>query len=126
MWLPENPSKHWSRPDSRIADAISNRSRRWRWGTLFWSACSGLVLLALGIAVTNFVEELFARTPALGAIGLGLAAIAGVALLALVVREIFGLIRLGTIESLRHRALTTIESDDRERGPRSSSPTCCR
>ena len=102
--------------DSRIADAISNRSRRWRWATLFWSACTGLVLLALGIAVTNFVEELFARTPALGAIGLGFAAIAGVALLALVGREVFGLTRLGTIELLRHRALKTIESDDREQG----------
>jgi putative membrane protein len=102
--------------DSRIADAISSRSRRWRWATLFWSACSGLVLLALGIAITNFVEELFARTPALGAIGLGLAAVAGFALLALVGREVFGLARLGTIESLRHRALKTIESDDREQG----------
>ena len=59
---------------------------------------SGLVLLALGLAVTNFVEELFARTPSLGAIGLGLAAIAGVALLALVLREVIGLIRLGTVE----------------------------
>ena len=63
--------------DSRIADAIANRSRRWRWGTLFWSACSGLVLLALGIAVTNFVEELFARTPALGASGSGLPPLRG-------------------------------------------------
>jgi putative membrane protein len=102
--------------DSRVTDAISNRSRRWRWGRLFWSAASGLVLLALGIAVTNFVEELFARTPALGAIGLGLAAIAGIALLALVGREVFGLVRLGTIESLRHRALKAIETDDRDEG----------
>ncbi len=102
--------------DSQVTDAISNRSRRWRWGTLFWSAASGLVLLALGIAVTNFVEELFARTPGLGAIGLGLAAIAGIALLALVGREVIGLVRLGTIETLRHRALKAIETDDRDEG----------
>jgi putative membrane protein len=102
--------------DSRVADAIANRSQRWRWGTLFWSACSGLVLLALGVAVTNFVEELFARTPALGAVGLGLAAVAGFTLLVLVAREIFGLVRLGTIESLRHRALATIENDNRDEG----------
>ncbi len=31
-------------------------------------------------------------------------------------REIFGLIRLGTIESLRRRALAAIESDDRDEG----------
>ncbi len=100
--------------DSRIADAIANRSRHWRWGTLFWSACSGLVLLALGIAVTNFVEELFARTPALGVVGLGLAALAGLALLALIVREIFGLIR-----TRDHRfAASSRLDDDRERRPR--------
>jgi putative membrane protein len=74
------------------------------------------MLLALGIAVTSFLEELFARTPALGTVGLGLAALAALALLALFVREIFGLIRLGTIESLRHRALKTIKSDDRDEG----------
>ena len=71
-------------PTAEIADAIASRSRRWRWGTLFWSACSGLVLLALGLAVTSFVEELFARAPWLGAVGLALAVVGGLALLALV------------------------------------------
>ena len=102
--------------DSRVTDAIARRSRRRRWGTLFWSACSGLVLLALGISVTNFVEDLFARTPALGAVGLALAVIAGLALLAVITREIFGLIRLGTIDSLRRRASAAIESDNRDEG----------
>lgn len=102
--------------DNEIAQAISARSRRLRWGTLFWSACSGLVLLALGLAVTSFVEELYARAPWLGAVGLILAVVAGLALLALVLREIVGLIRLGTIETLRSRALATIESDDRDEG----------
>lgn len=102
--------------DQLAADAIAARSKRWRWGALFWSALSGLVVLALGVAVTNFVEDLFTRAPWLGAIGLGFAVIAGVALLALVVREIAGLVRLGTIESLRRRANVVIESDDREKG----------
>ena len=44
--------------------------RRIRWGALFWSALSGLVLIALGLAVTTLVEDLFARAPWLGAIGL--------------------------------------------------------
>ena len=39
------------------------------WGALFWSALSGLVLLALGLAVTNLIEDLFARAPWLGAVG---------------------------------------------------------
>jgi putative membrane protein len=85
-------------------------------GAMFWSALSGLVFLALGLAVTNLVEDLYARAPWLGAIGLVLAILAGLALLAVTLREIIGLARLATVESLRHRALAVIESDDRDGG----------
>jgi putative membrane protein len=87
-----------------------------RWGALFWSALSGLVVLALGLSIASIVEELFARSPWLGAVGLGLAVLAGLALLAMVLREVIGLMRLGTVETLRRRAETIIESDDREGG----------
>jgi len=86
------------------------------WGALFWSAMSGLVLMGLGLAVTSLVENMFARAPWLGTIGLALALIAGLALLAVIIREIAGLIRLATVESLRHRAAEIIASDDREAG----------
>lgn len=102
--------------DQIAADAIAARTKRWRWGALFWSAASGLVLLALGVAVTNFIQELFARTPWLGTLGLGLAVIAGIALLALAIREVAGLVRLGTIELLRRRARAVIDNDDRDQG----------
>jgi putative membrane protein len=42
--------------------------------------------------------------------------VAGLALFALVLREIAGLVRLGTIETLRRRAQAAIESDDRDEG----------
>ena len=90
--------------------------RRVPWGTLFWSALSGLVLLALGLAVTNLVEELLRACPWLGAIGGALALVAGLALLVVMLREIVGLARLATVEALRQRALAVIESDDRDRG----------
>jgi putative membrane protein len=90
--------------------------RRIAWGALFWSALSGLVLLGLGLAVTKLIEDLYDRAPALGVAGLVLAAIAGLALLAVTLREIVGLARLATVESLRHRALAVIESDDRDGG----------
>jgi len=102
--------------DQIAADTLAARSRQWRWGRLLWSALTGLVLLALGVAVTNFVQDLFARTPWLGALGLGLAALAGIALLALSIREIAGLVRLGTIESMRRRAQAVMDNDDREQG----------
>ena len=92
------------------------RPRRVRWGALFWSALSGLVVLGLGVAITNFVEDLFARSPWLGAIGAGLAALTGVALLAIVAREICGLLRLATVQHLHDRAVATLASDDRNEG----------
>jgi putative membrane protein len=103
-------------PADNLPAVLAPRKRRIPWGTLFWSALSGLVLMALGLAVTNLVEDLYARAPWLGAIGLALALLAGLALLVVMLREIIGLARLSAVESLRQRALSIIESDDREGG----------
>ena len=103
-------------PADNLPAVIAPRKRRVPWGTLFWSALSGLVLLALGLAVTNLVEDLYARAPWLGAVGLALALLAGLALLVVMLREIVVLSRLATVESLRQRALSVIESDDRDGG----------
>lgn len=97
---------------------ISSVTPRWRtpWGGMFSSALAGLALLAAGLAVANLVEGLFARVPWLGVVGLALAVAAGIALLAIVLREAFGLVRLAKVEHLRERALAVIGSDDREQG----------
>ena len=97
-----------------VDTTIPARPRRWRWGAVLWSAVSGLVLLGLGLTVTNLVEDLFARTPWLGTLGLLLAIAAGLALLAIIAREVLGLVRLATIETLRQRAEAVLASDDRE------------
>jgi putative membrane protein len=99
-----------------IEPPIPVRRRRWRWAALFWSAASGLVLLALGLAVTNLVEGLFARVPWLGTVGLVLAALAALALIAIITREALGLARLATIDKLRQRADAVLVSDDRTAG----------
>jgi putative membrane protein len=104
---------------SEASDVIlpeSPRRRRIAWGAMFWSALSGLVLMGLGLAVSRLVEDLFARAPWLGTIGLVLALMAGLALLAVIVREIAGLVRLAKVEALRHRAAEIIASDNREAG----------
>jgi putative membrane protein len=99
-----------------VPAVIRPMRRRMPWGTLFWSALSGLVVMGLGLAVTNLVEDLFSRAPWLGMTGLALALIAGMALLVVVVREIVGLVRLATVESARRRALEIVSTDDREGG----------
>lgn len=87
--------------------------RGFRWGTLFWSAVAGLVVLGTGLGVINLVEDLFARNEGLGVLGLGLAVIATVALGVVTLRELVGLARLATIEKLHLRAAEVLISDDR-------------
>ncbi|MBC7583403.1 MAG: TIGR01620 family protein, partial [Tardiphaga sp.] len=84
-----------------------------RWGTLFWSALGGLVLLGAGLGVTHLVQDLFAINDGLGFLGAGLAALVTLALCVIIVREAISLSRLAPIEKLHARALATIISDDR-------------
>ena len=86
------------------------------WATLLFSALGGLVSLALGLAVTHLIEDLFARSQGLGWIGAVLAALAGLAFVVVVGRELFGLLRLARIEKLHARAAAVLVSDDRDEG----------
>jgi putative membrane protein len=83
------------------------------WAALFWSALGGLVSLGFGLAVTRLIEDLFARSTALGWFGAALAGLAGLALFVVVGRELFGLLRLAKIEKLHARASEILVSDDR-------------
>src|ERR1700742_2603580 len=85
-------------------DAPLPERRGFRWGTLFWTALGGLVLLGLGLSVTHLIEDLFARNEELGFVGLACALVAALALFVIIVREAFGLARLATIERLHLRA----------------------
>src|SRR3984957_13342603 len=87
--------------------------RGFRWGTLFWTALAGLVLLGLGLSVTHLIEDLFARNQELGFVGLACAVVAALALFVITVREAFGLARLATIEKLHLRATEVLANDDR-------------
>ncbi len=87
--------------------------RSFRWGTLFWGATGGLVLLGLGLGVTRLIEDLFARSEGLGFVGLGFAGAAALAFAVIVAREALGLARLATIEKLHARASAVLASDDR-------------
>jgi putative membrane protein len=87
--------------------------RGFRWGAVFWSAVGGLTLLALGLGVTQLIEDLFARSESLGLLGLAFAVAAALALSVVVAREALGLARLATIEKLHLRAAAVLASDDR-------------
>jgi putative membrane protein len=87
--------------------------RGFRWGSVFWTAIGGLILLGLGLGVTRLIEDLFARSEGLGFLGLGFAFAATLALVIVVAREALGLARLATIEKLHLRAAAVLASDDR-------------
>lgn len=89
------------------------KRRRSIWGPIFWSALGGLVSLGAGLAVTQLIEDLYARAPWLGQLALILAILAGVALAIFVAREIAGMVRLSALEKLRTRAETVLLEDDR-------------
>jgi putative membrane protein len=88
--------------------------RAFGWGTLFWTGLAGMVLLAIGLGVTQFVEDLFARSETLGILGLALTIATALALTVVTAREVFSLARLAAIEKLHRRAAAVIASDDRD------------
>jgi putative membrane protein len=88
--------------------------KRFAWGTVLWSALGALTLLGLGLAVARLIEDLAARSAALGVLGLVLAIVAALALLAILTREALGLARLAAVEKLHTRAEQIIAADDRD------------
>ena len=87
--------------------------RGFAWGTMFWAGVAGLVLLGLGLGVTQFIENLFARSESLGVVGLLLALATALAVSVITAREGLALARLAEIEKLHRRADAVLASDDR-------------
>jgi putative membrane protein len=96
-----------------VGDSARSSRRGVRWAMLFWSALGGLLLLAMGVAVTDLITDLFTRNHELGWLGLAFATLAVVSLLVVAVRETTALIRLATVEKLHQRATEMIVSNDR-------------
>ncbi|MFZ5693320.1 MAG: YcjF family protein [Pseudomonadota bacterium] len=95
----------------------ATKDRRWfPWRKILFGAVGGLVSLAIGLAVTKLIEDLFVRFEALGWLALGLAGLAALAILVIIARELAGLSRLAKIDSLRERAIATLRTDDRAEG----------
>lgn len=85
---------------------------RLRWGAVFISAVLALITMWAGLAATRLIEDFFARSEILGWTALGIAAIAGLAALAISAREIWSLARLRKIEHIQTDAAHAINTDD--------------
>ncbi|NEW88829.1 TIGR01620 family protein [Rhodopseudomonas sp. WA056] len=92
--------------------SIVNPKKGFRWGTVFWSAATGLATLAFWLWISKLVEDLFAQSQTLGTIGMVLALLAGGSLAIIIGREAFGLIRLARIEQLHARAARVLDTNN--------------
>ena len=96
-----------------IDEPLVIQRKGFRWGRLFGAATAGLVLMGTGLGVSHLVEDLFARSETLGWIGSAFAALASVALVVIIGREVLALSRLATIEKMHLRATAALLTDDR-------------
>lgn len=105
-------------PDDDQGDLIvmppaqPRRSGRFRWGAILAGSLFTLVSLWAGLAVTQLVEDFFARNEVLGWVALSVAGLAGFAALAIIIREIWGLARLRRIAHIQEDAAHAINTDD--------------
>lgn len=84
------------------------------WPGLFWSALGGLVSLGVSLWVWRLVEDLFARVPSLGWLGVALLGLAGLALGVMAVREVLGVARQRQVAILHRRIAEAHTADDGE------------
>jgi putative membrane protein len=101
-------------PDRLVAEpppATAPRRRSWL-GSVFFGATGILVSLAIGLWADRLIRDLFSREPWLGWFAAGVAAIAVVALLAILLREFIAIGRLAEVEKLQRKALDAIARDD--------------
>jgi putative membrane protein len=92
---------------------VPKRGRRWL--KLLVGALGGLAVMAIGLAIDNLIQGLFARNDALGWIAVVFAALAALALVAIAAREITGLLRIRRITHIHEAANLAVAEDDRER-----------
>jgi putative membrane protein len=97
-----------------VAQTRGLLARGFTWGGLFWSATGALLSLAVGIWFDGLIEGFFARSIALGWVGVALLSVAGFALLMLLARELTGLFKQRAIARMHIAFANARLADDRD------------
>ncbi len=95
-----------------IPPPVEEKPRRSLWLRLFLGAFGILVSLAVGLWTDNLIRTLFERADWLGWFALGVAALAALALVVMLIREAVGLARLASVEKLRGQAEDALARND--------------
>lgn len=88
--------------------------RGFRWAGVFLAALGVLIAMSVGLALTQTVDDLFARSEVLGWVGTGFLVLAGLAALIVILKEAFGLIRLKRLVRLHDDANRAMTVKDRQ------------
>jgi putative membrane protein len=102
--------------DPFLADSVAEpeialpRRRRLPLVSIFLSALGVLVSAALAMWIDDLIGSLFARADWLGYAAIGVTALALLALVGIVARELIGLRRLAAVQTLKHRAEKAAQS----------------
>jgi putative membrane protein len=89
------------------------RRRSTPWGNILAGTLFSLILMWLGLWASNLIEAFFVKSMTLGWLSVALAATAGLALLAILTREIWGLLSLRHIERLQVDSARAINQNDK-------------
>ena len=96
-----------------VPPATLPSARRIGWLSILVSALFTLFTLWAGLSISRLIEDFFARSTTMGWLVLGIAAVAGFAALAIIAREIWGLVRLSRIEHIQIDAAHALNTDDK-------------
>jgi len=97
--------------EAPMAEANAQRSR-WSWGHLLLSSLAAILLMWLTFTANEMILSFFTWSLTLGWISVALFGIAGFALLMIVLREIWGIIRLRRIEHIQIASARAINQKD--------------
>ncbi len=99
---------------------LQQSPRGFRWLGLLIAALTTLFTMWASLSTLQLIESFFARSPWLGWLATAVAGVAAFAALAIIIREIFGMLRLRKIEHLQEAAARAINLDERT----SAEETC--
>jgi putative membrane protein len=104
-------------PRTSVRPTAVDLSRGIRWGALLLSGLAGLMVLAAILWFTRYVEVALHRQDWIGWLAFSLLCLVGLSALILVLREIFGILRLARLGRLRAQVSEALKAGnlDRER-----------
>jgi putative membrane protein len=95
-----------------VRPTFADLSRGIRWGKMLLSGVVGLIALSTALWFARYVDVALARQDWVGWIAFGLLCLVGVSLLVIVVREIYGMLRLARLGALRQEVTHALDAAD--------------